>query len=338
MAKSSQRALVFPCPRSMNVKIASLLRPAFIASVVSVVETSDYYPYGSMRMNVRNSGVTQEQRKFIGEQQDVDSGLSFLNARYYQNTLGRYLAQDPLAINIAGNTQQYGRDQTSVLINPQELNTYSYALNNPINKSDPSGLNPLIRIGMAAWNIGARVTQWAGTQFGQQVIMGGAEGALTQGLVDSATGQASSPSNYTLAVAFGAATRVVTPPKAGLLTTVGIAGGMAVTEGVAKENISSTESVAAIGSSGYTYTFQNGLPNLTAKQNALLVAGGSIVDAGLTMSLNSNSAYQARLDSAQAQINSLRNDLQEIRAQSNNGAVMYTNGNHELPPLNKANK
>lgn len=97
----------------------------------ATVETTDYYPFGGIRVNVRNSGVTQEQRKFIGELYDVDSGLSFLNARYYDGTRGQFLSQDPMFT---------GDPNGQRLTNPQDLNSYSYADNNPIVKSDPTGM------------------------------------------------------------------------------------------------------------------------------------------------------------------------------------------------------
>jgi YD repeat-containing protein len=46
----------------------------------NVVQTLDFYPYGSTRVSVATS--TNERRKYIGQFSD-DSGLSYLNARYY---------------------------------------------------------------------------------------------------------------------------------------------------------------------------------------------------------------------------------------------------------------
>src|SRR5215472_967448 len=52
----------------------------------NVVQTLDYYPYGSTRISVATS--TRERRQFIGQFTD-DSSLSYLNARYYENSRGR---------------------------------------------------------------------------------------------------------------------------------------------------------------------------------------------------------------------------------------------------------
>src|SRR6266540_4038754 len=51
----------------------------------NVVQTLDYYPYGATRVSVSTS--TNEKRKFIGQFTD-DSGLDYLNARYYNSSQG----------------------------------------------------------------------------------------------------------------------------------------------------------------------------------------------------------------------------------------------------------
>jgi RHS repeat-associated protein len=60
----------------------------------------------------------------------ADVVYAFLNARYYNNSVGRFMAQDPM---FTGDPNQQR------LLDPQQLNSYSYARNNPINESDPSG-------------------------------------------------------------------------------------------------------------------------------------------------------------------------------------------------------
>ncbi len=104
---------------------------------------SDYYPYGSIRVDEKsNNSSSQEQRKFIGQEFDAQSGLSYLNARYYDSSRGQFLNQDPshLAIGNPGLVQQITEQSQQVyLADPQQLNSYAYARNNPLRFSDPNG-------------------------------------------------------------------------------------------------------------------------------------------------------------------------------------------------------
>jgi len=62
----------------------------------------------------------------------VDAGVvhALLQARYYDGSKGKFLSEDP--VFLADPKQQ-------VLTDPQSLNSYSYANDNPITKSDPTG-------------------------------------------------------------------------------------------------------------------------------------------------------------------------------------------------------
>ena len=53
-----------------------------------------------------------------------------LQARYYDGSKGEFLSEDPVFL---------GDPKQQVLTDPQSLNSYSYANDNPITKSDPSG-------------------------------------------------------------------------------------------------------------------------------------------------------------------------------------------------------
>jgi RHS repeat-associated protein len=61
---------------------------------------------------------------FTGHEQLDASGLIHMNGRVYDPRLGRFLSADPMV------QQEY---------NLQNLNRYSYVLNNPLNATDPSG-------------------------------------------------------------------------------------------------------------------------------------------------------------------------------------------------------
>jgi len=57
-------------------------------------------------------------------ERDPETGLDYAFARYYDSRLGRFLSADPMA---------------GAITNPQSLNRYAYAVNNPANFTDPSG-------------------------------------------------------------------------------------------------------------------------------------------------------------------------------------------------------
>ena len=97
---------------------------------MKAVQTLDYYPYGNLRIST-NTSPTNERKKFIGQYLDDPTNLNYLNARYYDSSRGQFLSQDPIFL---ANPKQQD------LLNPQDLNSYSYAVDNPITKSDPAGL------------------------------------------------------------------------------------------------------------------------------------------------------------------------------------------------------
>ncbi len=64
-----------------------------------------------------------ESKGWIGERFDPETGLTYLNARYYDAALGRFLSPD-----------WWSQDDPGV-----GTNRYAYAFNEPINGSDPNG-------------------------------------------------------------------------------------------------------------------------------------------------------------------------------------------------------
>lgn len=118
----------------------------------AVAQVLDYYPYGDERLS---TGSDTTDRHYIGERYDAETELSYLNARYYDSERGQFISQDPvhLAIGNWGQVQQLsGQDMSRYLSDPQQLNSYSYARNNPIVGKDPSGNATYI------WNNGAGMT------------------------------------------------------------------------------------------------------------------------------------------------------------------------------------
>jgi RHS repeat-associated protein len=65
---------------------------------------------------------------FTGKQRDTVSDLDYFGARYYNSTLGRFMSPDPSGLAYADPS------------NPQSLNLYSYAQNDPLVYIDPTGM------------------------------------------------------------------------------------------------------------------------------------------------------------------------------------------------------
>ena len=84
-------------------------------------EHNSYLPYGDIHTH---TGTTDVAYKYTGQERDASTGVYFYNARYYDPVLGRFLSPDTYVQNPG---------------DPQTLNRYAYARNNPVRYTDPSG-------------------------------------------------------------------------------------------------------------------------------------------------------------------------------------------------------
>ncbi len=104
------------------------------------------------------SSFFDEQRKFTGHEYDRETNLSYMNARYYNGGIGRFISQDA-AFLLLGDTQfeqKYARKLEQHLSDPQNLNSYSYVTNNPLKYVDEGGeILPLIAVAYGAFEIGS---------------------------------------------------------------------------------------------------------------------------------------------------------------------------------------
>lgn len=85
----------------------------------NVISKFDYKPYGSV-----SSGSPTQGPGYTGHIEDADSGLVYMQARYYDPDVGRFLSTDP-KVGAAGNVNSFGR--------------YGYANMNPVSNIDPDG-------------------------------------------------------------------------------------------------------------------------------------------------------------------------------------------------------
>jgi RHS repeat-associated protein len=101
-----------------------------IANTTKVVTQRRLDPYGNQR---GTAPTWVGDRGFLNKPVDA-SGLTSVGARYYDATLGRFLSVDPV-MDIGS---------------PEQWAAYSYANNNPVTFSDPSGM--LFGWAKSAWN------------------------------------------------------------------------------------------------------------------------------------------------------------------------------------------
>ncbi len=95
----------------------------------NLIQLLDYYPYGDVRLDEQSSSYENDY-KFTGKEKDEDTGLYYYEARYYDSSIGRFVSLDPL-VKVSPEV---------FLVDPQQLNGYSYVSNNPLNAIDPDGL------------------------------------------------------------------------------------------------------------------------------------------------------------------------------------------------------
>jgi RHS repeat-associated protein len=95
----------------------------------SILDDSDFYPYGGERSYSSGSGNNY---KFTGKERDAESRLDDFAARFYTSNYGRFLSADDAKYAHAPD--------------PQTWNLYTYVANNPLNAVDPTGheVDPLL--------------------------------------------------------------------------------------------------------------------------------------------------------------------------------------------------
>ena len=101
-------------------------------SQARVIWRATYLPFGE---EYSVEGPLRSNRRFIGKEKDVETGMSYFGARYLLTDHGNFGSVDPVrVVNPAT-----GEINSTILADPQRLNLYAYGLNNPYRYVDPDG-------------------------------------------------------------------------------------------------------------------------------------------------------------------------------------------------------
>ena len=147
-----------------------------------------YDPFGKV---LSSSGTMAEINplRYRGYYQDSETGFYYLQSRYYDPAICRFINADSYASTGQG------------LVG---YNAFAYCLNNPVNKSDPTGHFGIIGIIAVGTVIGGLLGAFSAATTGGNIIESAIEGALT-GALGSACGLLLTPFTAVAAASFGGA-------------------------------------------------------------------------------------------------------------------------------------
>jgi RHS repeat-associated protein len=102
------------------------------------VEDTAYDPWGEVK-----TGGEKSKFQYTGQEKDLETGLNYYGARYYDSHIRRFTQADPIIQDV---------------YDPQSLNRYSYVRNNPLKYTDPSG---------NIWGLVSSILNYASTFLGR---------------------------------------------------------------------------------------------------------------------------------------------------------------------------
>ncbi|MDL5364119.1 RHS repeat-associated core domain-containing protein [Xanthomonas sp. NCPPB 2654] len=137
----------------------------------NIIERSEYEPYGSLL----NHAMT-DMPGYTGHVMDAATGLTYMQQRYYDPVIGRFLSADPVATNT--NDGAY-------------FNRYLYVNNNPYGFIDPDGRAPdnSILYGPGGRNNGEATSYSAVSEYSGGAYPGGGRGKQSKVTVGSFFGE-----------------------------------------------------------------------------------------------------------------------------------------------------
>ncbi len=203
--------LVF-CAYSTNVSAERItyFHAAALGSPVAATDeggnlkwTEHYKPFGE-RVNNSSEG-SENNIGFTGHELDSDTGLTYMQARYYDPVIGRFYSNDPVGYTAKNPVMSFNR--------------YLYVNNNPYKYTDPNGEFLLQAVG---------------------AIGGAILGVAAQAVADVASGNAPTMGKYLGAAAGGAVAGIVATttfnPGAASAAAIAVQGSIAGAAGGATGN------------------------------------------------------------------------------------------------------
>lgn len=87
----------------------------------NVISYEEFYPFGKTALRFCSSNISYKKYRYIGKEQDTDTGMYYIGARYYSAACCRWISVDPLM------------DKMSI------WSPYVYCFNNPVKLFDAQG-------------------------------------------------------------------------------------------------------------------------------------------------------------------------------------------------------
>ena len=108
----------YPLYDAHGNSVATLGRPATTGALPSLGDERSYDAWGRVRLGLQTGAPSARYCASLGHVQDDESGLTYMRARYYEASTGRFLSEDKAW---------------------QGKNWYVYCGSNPVNRVDESG-------------------------------------------------------------------------------------------------------------------------------------------------------------------------------------------------------